>query len=86
MQAVWVPIAAAVAGAAVGAGAGALLAPKPAAMPKMASPAPTLLNAASAANDSTDEFRRRRGAAANVLTGPNGAEAPSPGAKALLGQ
>lgn len=78
-----VPIAVAVASAAAGAGAGALLAPKPKVPPRPMVPDPS--NAANfAANDR--EFRRRQGAAANMVTGPNGAEAPSPGAKALLGQ
>jgi hypothetical protein len=77
------PIALAVAGAAIGAGAGAILAPKQH-MPA-APPPPDRGNAAAFANQDR-EFRRRQGAAANMITGPNGAEAPSPGAKALLGQ
>jgi hypothetical protein len=82
-QAVAIPIAAAVAAAVAGAGAAAVLAPstKP---PAPIAPPTRDDAAAAAANDKT--FRLRRGAAANMVTGPNGAEAPSPGAKALLGQ
>lgn len=77
-----IPIAAAVAAAAVGAGAAAMLAPKPQVPPKPINPDRS--DAAALAN--SNEFRRRQGAAANMLTGPSGAEAPSPGTKALLGQ
>jgi hypothetical protein len=49
-----------------------------------APPIPTPTMAADQLSQS-DAFRRRRGAAANELTG-GGAEAPSPGAKTLLGQ
>lgn len=82
-QAAIIPIAAAVAAAAVGAGAQAVLTPriKP---PAPIAPPNRDQAAAAAANDK--QFRMRRGAAANMVTGPNGAEAPSPGAKALLGQ
>lgn len=83
-QAVLIPIAIAVAGAAVGAGAASLLSPKTQ-MPQ-ATPIPTRTKAIDAAFNSDTAFRRRQGAAATMLTGPNGAEAPSPGAKALLGQ
>jgi hypothetical protein len=79
MAAAAIPLAAAL----VGAGAGALLAPKvdtPKAIPPM-----TRTDAAANANADA-EFRRRRGAMANNMTGAGGAEAPSPGAKALLGQ
>lgn len=79
-----IPIAAAVVGSLIGAGAGALLAPKVSPPPQVQ--IPTRMAAASLAVNDTAEFRRRRGAAANMITGPTGAEAPSPGAKALLGQ
>lgn len=42
--------------------------------------------AAAMVNAQDDALRRRRGAAANALTGPGGAEASTPGAKVLLGQ
>jgi hypothetical protein len=77
-----IPIAVAVIGAAVGAGAGALLAPKPQ-MPQQVKP--ITRNDAAAAASRDREFRLRRGAGANELTG-GGAEAPSPGGKTLLGQ
>jgi hypothetical protein len=41
---------------------------------------------AAAALAADSDFRRRQGAGANILTSPGGVEAPSPGAKALLGQ
>jgi hypothetical protein len=73
--------------AAIGAGAGALLAPKNKPLPaQTAAPLPTRNHAMSDALNSDTEFRRRLGNRATMLTGANGAEAPSPGAKALLGQ
>jgi hypothetical protein len=85
-QAAVIPIAAAVAAAVAVAGAGALLTPKPLTHRRRSrvKPTPDITEAAS-------QGRRRRipprqGAAANMITGPNGVEAPSPGAKALLGQ
>jgi hypothetical protein len=62
--------------------ASALLQPK--VKPPPRPPLPDRTDAAAKAAD--NEFRSRQGAAANMLTGPSGAEAPSPGAKALLGQ
>jgi hypothetical protein len=76
-----IPIAAAVAAAAAGAGAGALLAPKPNVPAKAITPSRD-----QAAGIADEAFRKRQGAAATLATGPSGAEAPSPGAKALLGQ
>lgn len=62
--------------------ASALLQPKVKPPPRPGLPDRTEAAALAASN----EFRSRQGAAANMLTGPSGAEAPSPGAKALLGQ
>lgn len=76
------PIAIAVASAAAAAGASELLAPKPKLPARQI--VPTRNDAAIAANQDR-QFRQRRGAAANELTG-GGAEAPSPGGKQLLGQ
>jgi hypothetical protein len=81
MQAV--PIALAVVGGGLGAAAGALFARKPKVPPPAMVPTRTDAQTLGA---SEAEFRKRKGAAANILTGPSGAEAPSPGAKALLGQ
>lgn len=78
-----VPIAIAVASAAAAAGASALLT-KPAKV--ASSPPPPNRNDAASAAANDKEFRHRQGAVANMLTGPNGVEAPSPGVKALLGQ
>jgi hypothetical protein len=48
-------------------------------------PLPTINNADALAASQRDAIRRRRGAGANELTG-GGAEAVTPGGKALLGQ
>jgi hypothetical protein len=87
-QAILIPVLAAVATTAVTVGATALLAPKPPAPTKqpMALPVPTRTAALSQALNQDDAFRRRQGAASTMVTGASGAEAPSPGAKALLGQ
>jgi hypothetical protein len=80
-------IIASVAAAAVSAGVGAMLAPKPTKMPTaLSTPMPTRTGAMGAALNADRDFRKRQGAAATVVTGPNGAEAPSPGVKSLLGQ
>lgn len=83
MAQVAIPIGLALAGGAAGAVASKVLAPKPAATP-MPQPLPTRNMAAEAAR-AGDQWRRRRGAGANELTG-GGAEARSPGGKTLLGQ
>jgi hypothetical protein len=62
-----------------------MLAPKPT-KPLAAPPVPTRNQALADVLSSDRTFRHRQGAAATVMTGPNGAEAPSPGVKSLLGQ
>lgn len=62
--------------------AAALLQPKVKPPPRV--PLADRTEAAAKAADS--DFRKRQGAGANIITGPSGVEAPSPGAKALLGQ
>lgn len=80
MQAV-IPVIGALAGSAIG----ALLAPKTP-KPPTPIPLPTRNDALAQSLNSDSEFRKRQGASATMLTGPTGAEAPSPGTKALLGQ
>ncbi|MFZ5704923.1 MAG: hypothetical protein ACOY5R_06610 [Pseudomonadota bacterium] len=54
--------------------------------PKMPAPVPVATRDMAAENAAaSDEIRKRRGAAANVLMGFTGAEASTAGAKALLG-
>lgn len=86
MQAALIPILAAVGGSVAGAAAGAIFGPKPTKLPPAPVPLPTRTAAVSQALNADAIFRRRQGAAATMVTGANGAEAPSPGAKALLGQ
>lgn len=60
------------------------LVPKP---PKIPSPQPVATpDDAAAAIQSQDELARRRGGAADVITGASGAEPSTPTGKALLGQ
>jgi len=48
-------------------------------------PPPTIEDAQTKVQDAEDASRRRRGAAATMLTGKEGAGTPTTGAKALLG-
>lgn len=82
MGAAAVPIAIAVVGSVAAAGAQALMSSKPK-IP--AAPPPINRNIAADAARQDTEFRRRRGAGANELTG-GGAEAQTGGGKVLLGQ
>ncbi len=79
-----IPVGIALAGGIAGTLAAKAMAPKSTPTP-VAQPLPTRIAAADAARND-DMFRRRRGAGANELTGRGGAEARTPGAKALLGQ
>ncbi|ARS27622.1 hypothetical protein [Sphingomonas sp. KC8] len=57
--------------------------------PKAAQPIsqrPVTRDDAAAQMQADDDLRRRRGAGANLLTGPSGAEARTAGGKVLLGQ
>lgn len=47
-------------------------------------PAPTIDDAANA-REAADALRRRKGRAASIITGPNGADTPKTTAKTLLG-
>ena len=55
--------------------------------PKVAAPAPVATrDDAVRAAMKDDELRKRRGGAADILTGASGAEAAAPGVKNLVGQ
>jgi hypothetical protein len=68
----------------LGLGASALLSKPKAATPVQQLPGPTR-DDAKAAQNLNDEMLRRKGGAADIITGVRGAEAPSSGGKTVLG-
>lgn len=81
-QAALLPLALAVGGSLLGAGAAAILAPKPKLPPQVP---PVMRNTAAEQASADKTFRQRLGAGANEITG-GGAEAARSGGKTLLGQ